>query len=114
MRWKRNSSISASVPAAANIIPLNRHFTDVERLREIAEEDNGSDVKFGTLSDGAYAAFCTKQRSAPIPTRRSWRASGMAEAPYAHLYKSTGSARHCALYTVPQMRFFAAGETSRR
>ncbi len=78
---------------------------DVERLREIAEEDNGSDVKFECSSDGAHAAFCgPKQRSVAIPTRRLEARKGdgaLLRAPVAKLLRFRQ--RGIALYTVPRM-----------
>ncbi|NBF24559.1 hypothetical protein [Enterobacter hormaechei] len=87
-------------------LTLANETMDVERLREIAEEDNGSDVKF-EYSVMARMLLSVAINSDPVAytdTEELESLEGVDGHSYAHLWpNSYGFGKDIALYTVPQM-----------
>ncbi|EPP3317119.1 hypothetical protein ACT9D3_003898 [Salmonella enterica subsp. diarizonae serovar 50:r:z] len=87
-------------------LTLANETMDVERLREIAEEDNGSDVKF-ECSVMARMLLSVALNSDPVAytdAEELESLEGVDGHSYAHLWpNSYGFGKDIALYTVPQM-----------
>lgn len=87
-------------------LTLANETMDVERLREIAEEDNGSDVKF-EYSVMARMLLSVALNSDPVAytdAEELESLEGVDGHSYAHLWpNSYGFGKDIALYTVPQM-----------
>ncbi|EKY1962324.1 hypothetical protein RA241_003714 [Cronobacter sakazakii] len=87
-------------------LTLANETIDVERLREIAEEDNGSDVKF-EYSVMARMLLSVALNSDPVAytdAEELESLEGVDGHAYAHLWpNSYGFGKDIALYTVPQM-----------
>lgn len=87
-------------------LTLANETMDVERLREIAEEDNGSDVKF-ECSVMARMLLSVALNSDPVAytdAEELESLEGVDGHSYAHLLpNSYGFGKDIALYTVPQM-----------
>lgn len=87
-------------------LTLANETMDVERLREIAEEDNGSDVKF-EYSVMARMLLSVALNSDPVAYTDAEdleSLEGVDGHSYAHLWpNSCGFGKDIALYTVPQM-----------
>lgn len=87
-------------------LTLANETMDVERLREIAKEDNGSDVKF-EYSVMARMLLSVALNSDPVAytdAEELESLEGVDGHSYAHLWpNSYGFGKDIALYTVPQM-----------
>ncbi|EDJ7306030.1 hypothetical protein M8D79_004225 [Salmonella enterica] len=101
-------------------LPLANETMDVDRLREIAEEDNGSDVAFES-SVMARMLLSVALNSDPVAytdTEELESLEGIDGHSYAHLWPNAyGFGKDIPLYTVPQMMLppvcFLDDETNR-
>lgn len=87
-------------------LTLANETMDVERLREIAEEDNGSDVKFecSVMARMLLSVVLNSDPVAYTDAEELESLEGVDGHSYAHLWpNSYGFGKDIALYTVPQM-----------
>lgn len=102
----RCKALALSTSQEPQPLTLANETMDVERLREIAEEDNGSDVKF-ECSVMARMLLSVALNSDPVAytdAEELESLEGVDGHSYAHLWpNSYGFGKDIALYTVPQM-----------
>lgn len=102
----RYKALALSTSQEPQPLTLANETMDVERLREIAEEDNGSDVKF-ECSVMARMLLSVALNSDPVAytdAEELESLEGVDGHSYAHLWpNSYGFGKDIALYTVPQM-----------
>lgn len=87
-------------------LTLANETMDVERLREIVEEDNGSDVKFecSVMARMLLSVALSSDPVAYTDAEELESLEGVDGHSYAHLWpNSYGFGKDIALYTVPQM-----------